>query len=43
MMQLQRKMKIENYFGTINRKEIDAYKREEQKKEKEVIEKEQEA
>ena len=43
MMQLQRKMKIENYFGTVNRKEIDAFKRDEEKKQKSVINTEQEA
>ena len=43
MMQLQRKMKVENFFGTVNRKEVDAFQREAEKKEKEVINTEQEA
>lgn len=43
MMQLQRKMKIENYFGTVNRKEKDEHKAEAEAKEKEIIKSEQEA
>lgn len=43
MMQLQRKMKIENYLGTVNRKEKDEHKAEAKALEKQIIQSEQEA
>lgn len=43
MMQLQRKMKIENFFGTTNRKEKDLAKAESLEKERNVIKEEEEA
>ena len=43
MMQLQRKMKIENYLGTVNRKEKDEHKAEAETLQKEIINQEQEA
>ena len=43
MMQLQRKMKIQNYLGTVNHKEKDEHKAEAEKLQKEIINKDQEA
>lgn len=43
MMQLQRKMKIENYLGTVNHKEKDEHKAEAKALEKQIIQSEQEA
>jgi NADH-quinone oxidoreductase subunit B len=43
MMQLQRKMKIENYFGTVNHKEKDEHKAEAKAIEKKIINSEEEA
>lgn len=43
MMQLQRKMKIENYLGTVNRKEKDEHRAEAKALEKQIIQSEQEA
>ena len=37
MMQLQRKVKAENFFGTTNRKEQDPYSREMEKKNDELL------
>lgn len=41
MMQLQRKMKVENYFGTVNKKQKDPYRAEAHAKQKELLEKEE--
>ena len=43
MMQLQRKMKIENFLGTVNRKEKDEHKEEAEELQKKIINQEQEA
>ena len=43
MMQLQRKMKVENYLGTVNRKQKDEHKAEAKALQKEIINQEQEA
>ena len=37
MMQLQRKVKVENFFGTTNRKENDPYTRKMEKKNEELL------
>ena len=37
MMQLQRKVKVENFFGTTNRKEKDPISRAEQREKDEII------
>lgn len=41
MMQLQRKMRVENFFGTVNRKEKDPAKREAMEKQKEILSREE--
>jgi NADH-quinone oxidoreductase subunit B len=43
MMQLQRKVKIENYLGTVNRKEKDPYKEEAKQLKKEIFNQEEKA
>ena len=43
MMQLQRKVRVENFFGTVNRKEEDPYKNEMQQEYKELLNEQEEA
>jgi len=43
MMQLQRKVRVENFFGTVNRKEADPYKNEMQQEYKELLNEQEEA
>ena len=43
MMQLQRKVRVENFFGTVNRKEKDPYKKEMQQEYKELLNEQEEA
>jgi NADH-quinone oxidoreductase subunit B len=43
MMQLQRKVRVENFFGTVNRKEKDPYKNEMQQEYKELLNEQEEA
>ena len=43
MMQLQRKVRVENFFGTVNRKEKDPYKEEMNKEYQQLLNQEENA
>lgn len=43
MMQLQRKVRVENFFGTVNRKEKDPYKEEMKTEYQELLKQEENA